>query len=136
NADEKARGGARPLRAALAAKETGAGKSPAIWERNPAVKHIGALVAMTVLVFGTIFLFTSEWPLRGPATDEAPTEVAESPPPPPPPPAPAPAPETPPAEPEPQAEAEAAQDEPEAAEPEAAEPAPAEEPAQAEEPAA
>lgn len=36
------------------------------------MRHLGALVAITVLVFGTIFLLTSDWPFGGPA-EQAPS---------------------------------------------------------------
>lgn len=52
------------------------------------MKHIGALVGITVLVFGTIFLFTSDWLFNQPVDETAAASEA----------APAPAPEAPPAQ--------------------------------------
>lgn len=41
------------------------------------MKHVGALVGITVLVFGTTYLFTSDWPLGG--TTEETAAVSEAP---------------------------------------------------------
>ena len=43
------------------------------------MRHMGALLGITVLVFGTIFLFTSDWPLGGLTGETAAVSEAEAP---------------------------------------------------------